>query len=243
MSSQLQHHLKQKRDKAMNEKEKKTSAFSFPSLSSMARKESSKSIVSGLVIRQTAYRQSRINLLDESTPTAIAANTAGQTMSEEEVALRNSIEAFDLTRLARANHGTMIGLEYEDAAADSAAAVATGSTDSLGRTSNGAVQHPIHSSSSTNMLTNSVYNSTVSGSGRSDRSSYVERKRYSEDLLLVQELKSGVLPEQLLKRMPDIQNLVSLDLSFYGIGDQLGHCLGCRYVQCDATNLDQSIVS
>jgi hypothetical protein len=57
---------------------------------------------------------------------------------------------------------------------------------------------------------------------------YTDRKRYAEDLLLLKEMKAGVLPEQLLKKIPNTANLITLDLSHFGIGDELGCCLGTR---------------
>jgi hypothetical protein len=55
------------------------------------------------------------------------------------------------------------------------------------------------------------------------------KKRHAQDLLMLREMRAGVLPEQLLKRIPRMGNLISIDLSHYGIGDALGKCLGTRY--------------
>jgi hypothetical protein len=55
------------------------------------------------------------------------------------------------------------------------------------------------------------------------------KKRHAQDLLMLREMRAGILPEQLLKRIPRMGNLISIDLSHYGIGDELGKCLGTRY--------------
>lgn len=57
-----------------------------------------------------------------------------------------------------------------------------------------------------------------------------QKKRRAQDALLFREIKSGLIPEQLLKKIPRMGALVSLDLSYYSLGDELGHCLGQRYV-------------
>jgi hypothetical protein len=55
------------------------------------------------------------------------------------------------------------------------------------------------------------------------------KKRHAQDLLMLREMRAGILPEQLLKKIPRMGNLISVDLSHYGIGDELGRCLGTRY--------------
>jgi hypothetical protein len=55
------------------------------------------------------------------------------------------------------------------------------------------------------------------------------KKRHAQDLLMLREMRAGILPEQLLKKIPRMGNLISIDLSHYGIGDELGRCLGTRY--------------
>jgi hypothetical protein len=55
-----------------------------------------------------------------------------------------------------------------------------------------------------------------------------QRKRYAQDLLLFRELKAGLIPEQLLKKIPRMGALVSLDLSHFSMGDELCQCLGKR---------------
>lgn len=54
------------------------------------------------------------------------------------------------------------------------------------------------------------------------------KKRHAQDILMLREMRAGVLPEQLLKRIPRMGNLISIDLSHFGIGDELGKCLGTR---------------
>lgn len=56
------------------------------------------------------------------------------------------------------------------------------------------------------------------------------KKRHAQDLLMLREMRAGILPEQLLKKIPRMGNLISIDLSHYGIGDELGRCLGTRYL-------------
>eukprot|EP00603_Paraphysomonas_imperforata_P008260 CAMPEP_0114432380 /NCGR_PEP_ID=MMETSP0103-20121206/11125_1 /TAXON_ID=37642 ORGANISM="Paraphysomonas imperforata, Strain PA2" /NCGR_SAMPLE_ID=MMETSP0103 /ASSEMBLY_ACC=CAM_ASM_000201 /LENGTH=1408 /DNA_ID=CAMNT_0001602053 /DNA_START=145 /DNA_END=4371 /DNA_ORIENTATION=- len=53
-----------------------------------------------------------------------------------------------------------------------------------------------------------------------------ELKRKAQDLLLSQELRQGVIPEQLLRKIPRMGDLISLDLSHYSMGDDLCLCLG-----------------
>jgi hypothetical protein len=55
-----------------------------------------------------------------------------------------------------------------------------------------------------------------------------EKKRRAQDLLLAQELKRGIIPEQLLRKIPRMGDLISLDLSHYSMGDELCICLGNR---------------
>ena len=57
-----------------------------------------------------------------------------------------------------------------------------------------------------------------------------EKKMHAKDVLLINQLKSGIIPEQLLKRAPSSMNLMSLNLAHYGLGDELGKCLGGWYV-------------
>lgn len=52
------------------------------------------------------------------------------------------------------------------------------------------------------------------------------KKRHAQDILLLREIKAGILPEQLLKKVPGMGNLISIDLSHFSIGDELGKCLG-----------------
>jgi hypothetical protein len=55
-----------------------------------------------------------------------------------------------------------------------------------------------------------------------------EKKRRAQDVLLGQQLRLGVIPEQLLRKIPRMGDLISLDLSHYGMGDSLCICLGKR---------------
>lgn len=70
-------------------------------------------------------------------------------------------------------------------------------------------------------------NSSLSPMSLSDVSQ-AGKKRYAQDILLLKELRAGLLPEQLLKRIPGMGDLVSVDLSHFGIGDDVGMCLGPR---------------
>ena len=56
------------------------------------------------------------------------------------------------------------------------------------------------------------------------------KKRIAQDMLLHQQLSRGVIPEQLLRKIPRMGDLISLDLSLYGIGDDLCLCLGKRFL-------------
>jgi hypothetical protein len=56
----------------------------------------------------------------------------------------------------------------------------------------------------------------------------VEKKRRAQDVLLSQQLRQGIIPEQLLRKIPRMGELISLDLSHYGMGDSLCICLGRR---------------
>lgn len=55
-----------------------------------------------------------------------------------------------------------------------------------------------------------------------------EKKRRAQDVLLSQQLRQGIIPEQLLRKIPRMGELISLDLSHYSMGDDLGACLGRR---------------
>ena len=55
-----------------------------------------------------------------------------------------------------------------------------------------------------------------------------QKKRRAQDALLFREIKAGLIPEQLLKKIPRMGALVSLDLSYFSLGDDLGNCLGQR---------------
>eukprot|EP01041_Mallomonas_annulata_P000200 gene200-359_t len=52
------------------------------------------------------------------------------------------------------------------------------------------------------------------------------KRRHAQDILLVKELEAGVLPENLLRKVPHMKYVTKVDLSHYGIGDGLGKCLG-----------------
>lgn len=54
------------------------------------------------------------------------------------------------------------------------------------------------------------------------------KKRHAQDILMLREIRAGVLPEQLLKKVPHMGNLISIDLSHFSLGDELGRCLGTR---------------
>jgi hypothetical protein len=45
---------------------------------------------------------------------------------------------------------------------------------------------------------------------------------------LYNQLKLGIIPEKLFKRTVDRGALQTLDLSFFGLGDEMGLCLGMR---------------
>lgn len=55
-----------------------------------------------------------------------------------------------------------------------------------------------------------------------------QKKRHAQDTLLFREIKAGLIPEQLLKKIPRMGALVSLDLSYFSLGDELCACLGKR---------------
>lgn len=62
--------------------------------------------------------------------------------------------------------------------------------------------------------------------GVQDEETSFQKKVRAKDVLLMNQLRSGLIPEQLLKRVPNSMNLVVLHLSHYGLGDELGKCLG-----------------
>ena len=70
------------------------------------------------------------------------------------------------------------------------------------------------------------------GLNEEDSASFVDeqQKRLAQDMLLVKELEGGILPEDLLKKLPYMRHVTTLDLSHFGIGDGLGQCLGYRWV-------------
>jgi hypothetical protein len=69
------------------------------------------------------------------------------------------------------------------------------------------------------------------------------RKRHAQDILMLREIRAGVVPEQLLKKIPSMGNLVSVDLSHYGLGDELGKCLGTRSFSLSLPSLSSSSVT
>lgn len=62
--------------------------------------------------------------------------------------------------------------------------------------------------------------------GLQDEESDFQRKVRAKDVLLMNQLRSGLIPEQLLRKVPNSMNLVVLHLSHFGLGDELGKCLG-----------------
>ena len=56
----------------------------------------------------------------------------------------------------------------------------------------------------------------------------VVQQREARDKLLYNQLSSGIIPENLLKSGKGFDNLITLDLSHYGLGDEMGLCLGKR---------------
>lgn len=56
-----------------------------------------------------------------------------------------------------------------------------------------------------------------------------DQKMHAKDLLLLAQLRNGRIPEQLLKRVPQSVSLVQLNLAHFGMGDELGLCLGAWY--------------
>ena len=52
------------------------------------------------------------------------------------------------------------------------------------------------------------------------------KNAHANDVLLASQLKKGVLPENIFRRKPGHESTVSLDLSHYGLGDEMGLCLG-----------------
>lgn len=66
--------------------------------------------------------------------------------------------------------------------------------------------------------------------GVQDEQTDFQKKVRAKDVLLMNQLRSGLIPEQLLKKVPNSMNLVVLHLSHFGLGDELGKCLGAWYV-------------
>ena len=79
-------------------------------------------------------------------------------------------------------------------------------------------------------LQSSSLQSSLSRAGGKEQllESAEERKRLAQDALLWNEIKAGLIPERLLKKVPRMGALVSLDLSYFGLGDELCSCLGNR---------------
>ena len=64
-----------------------------------------------------------------------------------------------------------------------------------------------------------------------------ERKMHARDVLLTNELKAGKIPEQLLKKVPNTMGLIAINLAHYGLGDELGICLGAWYANINTVML------
>jgi hypothetical protein len=54
------------------------------------------------------------------------------------------------------------------------------------------------------------------------------QRRDAQDKLLFNQLKLGIIPENLFKRSASSSHLQTLDLSYFGLGDEMGLCLGLR---------------
>lgn len=52
------------------------------------------------------------------------------------------------------------------------------------------------------------------------------KRRYAQDVLLLSQIKAGILPEQFIKS--NSSSSIDIDLSHYGIGDDHGVCFGQR---------------
>lgn len=52
------------------------------------------------------------------------------------------------------------------------------------------------------------------------------QQRATQDTLLYDQLKSGILPENLFRRGNTLEKMFILDLNFYNLGDEMGVCLG-----------------
>ena len=57
-----------------------------------------------------------------------------------------------------------------------------------------------------------------------------QKKRVAQDSLLFREIRAGLIPEQLLKKIPRMGSMVALDISYFSIGDELCQCLAKRYL-------------
>jgi len=58
--------------------------------------------------------------------------------------------------------------------------------------------------------------------------SKIIQHREAQDKLLYSQLKLGIIPEKLFKKTIDRNIFQTLDLSYFGLGDEMGQCLGSR---------------
>jgi hypothetical protein len=70
-------------------------------------------------------------------------------------------------------------------------------------------------------------NSSLKNTNLKDDSSL--QRRNAKDKLIYNQLQKGIIPENLFKNGTDHGKFISLDLSYFGLGDELGFCLGKRY--------------
>ena len=57
-------------------------------------------------------------------------------------------------------------------------------------------------------------------------SAQVNKRRVAQDLLLLNQLEKGIIPESFFKRRPEVDGSLVIDINNYGIGDVQGDCLG-----------------
>lgn len=70
-----------------------------------------------------------------------------------------------------------------------------------------------------------------------DNASPRGKRRYAQDVLLLAQLKAGVLPEQLIMGSGNKKaDNITIDVSHYGLGDEHGKCLGQCLVKLDTVS-------
>lgn len=67
---------------------------------------------------------------------------------------------------------------------------------------------------------------SVSSNRPSTVSAQVNKRRIAQDMLLLNQLEKGIIPESFFKRRPEADGSIVIDINNYGIGDIQGDCFG-----------------